>query len=350
MEKRQLGTTDMMVSKICLGTMNMGTMNSEAEGHAQLDMALDYGVNFLDTAEMYPVPATAEKYGVTEEIIGNWIKKTGKRHAYIIASKIASKSERMPQFRPEIGDGGNLLNRAHIERAVDDSLRRLGVECIDLYQLHWPERFTNYFGQLRYRHKENDSFTAFTETLSALGDMIKAGKIRHIGLSNETPWGLGECLRLHREEGLPRVMSVQNPYSLLNRSYDVGMAEISIRENVGLLPYSPLAMGVLSGKYLGGKEPEGARLTIYKYFSRYNSGNAEIQTQRFVDLANELGISPTTLALSFVNDRPFVTSNIIGATNTKQLDECLKSADVTLDKDTLKRIDEIEDMSPIPCP
>ncbi|GHF26411.1 oxidoreductase [Kordiimonas sediminis] len=350
MEKRQLGNTDLQVSKICLGTMNMGTMNTEEEGHRQLDMALDYGVNFLDTAELYPVPGTIERHGKTEEIIGNWIKKTGRRDEYIIATKVSSLAETMPKYRPHIGDGNNRLNRAHIREAVEGSLKRLGIDCIDLYQLHWPERATNFFATRYYRHRENDTATPLAETLLALGELIREGKIKHIGLSNETPWGLMECLRQAEQNGLPRVQSVQNPYSLLNRSYEVGMAEISIREKAGLLAYSPLAMGVLSGKYLGGKEPEGARLTLYKYFSRYKTGNAEIQTQRYMDLAQELGMSLATLALAFVNDRPFVTSNIIGATKPEQLQECLESANVSLPNDVLKRLDEIEELSPMPCP
>ena len=350
MEKRKLGTSDIMVSKICLGTMNMGTCNTESEGHWQIDTALDYGVNFLDTAEMYPVPTTEEKAGLTETIIGNWLEKSGRRSDVILATKVSGPSKMMPEQRPHLGTH-NRLDRANIVEALDTSLKRLKTDYIDLYQLHWPERPTNFFGQLRYKHVEEDTSIALEETLTVLQDLVKEGKVRHVGLSNETAWGMQECLRLHKHKGLPRMQSVQNPYNLLNRSYEVDRAELSIRETMGLLAYSPIAFGALSGKFLNGARPEGARLTLHgERFPRYTSAHAETFIQKYVDLAQENDLDPCTLALAFVTQQPFLTSNIIGARTNDQLILALESANVTLSKDIVKAITDIDNLSPFPCP
>jgi len=252
MEYRRLGATELEVSLICLGSMTWGEQNSEAEGHAQMDYAFDHGVNFIDTAEMYAVPPKATTYGKTEEIIGNWIEANGRRDEIILATKVAGRANRLSYVRPHLHDGDTRLDRQSIMEACDNSLKRLKTDYIDLYQLHWPERQTNFFGTYGYTHNPDDDAISLEETLSVMDELVTAGKIRHVGVSNETPWGLMEFLRLHETKGMSRVQSVQNPYNLLNRSYEVGMAEISCRENLGLLAYSPLAMGALSGKYLNG--------------------------------------------------------------------------------------------------
>jgi aryl-alcohol dehydrogenase-like predicted oxidoreductase len=347
MQYRQLGTTGLKVSKICLGTMTWGEQNTEAEAHRQLDIAVDAGVNFIDTAELYPVPPRATTYGRTEAFIGNWLAGRPDRDRLVIASKVAG---------PAAGNSGAghirngpRLSAEQIVRACDDSLRRLQTDVIDLYQLHWPERATNFFGKLGYQHENRDGI-ALEETLEALAGLVRAGKIRHIGLSNETPWGLMHCLQLAEKRGLPRVQSVQNPYSLLNRSYEVGLAEMSIREKAGLLAYSPLAFGVLSGKYLDGARPEGARLTLFSRFARYSGPGAIEATRAYVQLARELDMHPATLALAFVTQQPFVTSNIIGATTETQLKMNLDSARVQLSDEVIRAIDAIHDRYPYPSP
>jgi aryl-alcohol dehydrogenase-like predicted oxidoreductase len=347
MQYRQLGTTDLKVSKICLGTMTWGEQNTEVEAHRQLDIAVDAGVNFIDTAELYPVPPKAATYGRTEAFIGSWLAGRSDRDRLVIASKVAG---------PAAGNSGAghirngpRLSAAQIVRACDDSLRRLQTDVIDLYQLHWPERATNFFGKLGYQHENRDGI-ALEETLEALAGLVRAGKIRHIGLSNETPWGLTHCLQLAEKRGLPRVQSVQNPYNLLNRSYEVGLAEMSIREKAGLLAYSPLAFGVLSGKYLDGARPEGARLTLFSRFARYSGPGAIEATRGYVQLAHELDMHPATLALAFVTQQPFVTSNIIGATTEAQLKMNLDSARVQLSDEVIRAIDAIHDRHPYPSP
>ena len=352
MDMRRLGRTDISVSKICLGTMTWGEQNTEEEGHAQIDMAIDYGVNFLDTAEMYSVPARAETYGKTEEIIGSWLKKTGKRQDVVIASKVAGPMPTLKHVRPHLHQNGhNDLGRQSVIEACDASLRRLGTDYIDLYQIHWPSRRTNFFGHLHYKHKMEDTSVALEETLSAMKELVDAGKVRAIGLSNETPWGLSHALSLSDKLGVPRVASVQNPYNLLNRSYEVGLAEMSIREDCGLLAYSPLASGFLTGKYINGARPEGARFTLFsRTFGRYLNGNGEAAMEKYVTLARESGLDPAQMANTFVNMQPFLTSNIIGATSLEQLKTALDTHDTVLSADIMKEIDRIETEFPMPCP
>ncbi|CCQ75550.1 NADP(H)-dependent aldo-keto reductase [Magnetospira sp. QH-2] len=345
MQYTQLGRTGLEVSRICLGTMTWGEQNTEADAHAQLDMALDRGINFIDTAEMYPVAPRAATQGRTERYIGSWLKARGNRDRVIIASKVAAPSDFSKHIRPNMK-----FDRANITAAVDASLKRLNTDVIDLYQLHWPERETNFFGQLGYVHKEGQDFTPFAEVLQALDEQIQAGKIRYLGLSNETAWGLMKYLNLAESLGLPRMQSIQNPYSLLNRSFEVGLAEAAIREDCGLLAYSPLGFGVLSGKYLNGARPAGARCTIWERFGRYLNDRAQQATAAYVALARDHGLDPAQMALAYVTDRPFVTSTIIGATSTTQLATDMDSIDVTLSDEVLAAIEAIHDANPYPAP
>lgn len=332
------------VSKICLGTMTWGQQNSEAEAHEQISYALDRGINMLDAAEMYPVPPRAETQGRTEEYIGTWFKKTGLRDKYILATKAAGPNPEFHYLR-----GGPRFTRDQLMEAVDGSLRRLQTDCIDLYQLHWPDRYTNFFGQRGYFHREQPE-TPIEETLRALQELVSAGKIRTIGLSNETPWGTMKFLALADREGLPRVESIQNPYGLLNRTYEIAMAEVSHREDVGLLAYSPLGMGLLTGKYRHGAKPEGSRMAVFERFTRYDGTETLEATEQYLQLADEHGLNPTHMALAFVNTRPFVLSNIIGATTMEQLKMNIDSLDVTLTKDVLKGIEAIQQKIPNPAP
>lgn len=343
MEYRALGDSGLKLSVIGLGTMTWGEQNSEADAHAQLDLALDAGVNFVDAAEMYPVPPKAETQGRTEQYIGTWLHKRGRRQDIVLATKVIGPGM-FPYLR-----GGPRLDRAQVIDACEASLKRLQTDVIDLYQVHWPQRPTNYFGKLGYEHREDDG-PAIAETLAALDELVRQGKVRHIGISNETPWGLSEYLRLHREKGLPRVQSVQNPYSLLNRSYEVGLAEFAHREQVGLLAYSPLAFGMLSGKYLGGARPPDARLTLFTRFSRYNGEHGLAATAAYVALARTHGLDPAQMALAYVNSRPFTVSTIIGATTLEQLRSNLGSAELTLPDAVLKGIEQIHARHTIPCP
>ena len=347
MEYRQLGKTDIKVSKICLGTMTFGEQNSETEAHGQLDYAAAHGVNFIDCAEMYPVPPRPETYGRTEEIVGNWLHKTGKRKDVVLATKVTGRSA----ANSGVGHirGGPRLERAQILKACDDSLARLKTDWIDLYQVHWPERQANFFGKLGYQHGDDDGIE-LSETLSALEELVKAGKVRHIGLSNETPWGMHRYLRLAAHGNKPRVASIQNPYSLLNRTFEVGLAEMAIREQCGLLAYSPLAFGTLSGKYLEGAEPAGARLTLFERFQRYTGERAVSATEEYVGLARQFGLDPAQMALAFVTQQPFVTSNIIGATTMAQLQSNIASVELTLSDEQLAAIGEIHNHNPNPAP
>ena len=348
MRYNQLGNTELEVSTICLGTMTFGEQNTEQEGHEQLDYALSQGVNFIDTAELYAIPAKAETYGETERIIGTWLARRGQRDDVIIASKIAGPG---PDWIPHIRGGHSRFDARNISEALEGSLKRLQTDYIDLYQLHWPERNTNFFGKLGYQpDAENDDMTPVKETLMVLAEQIKAGKIRYIGLSNETPWGIMEFLRIAAECGLPRLVSVQNPYSLLNRSYEIGNAEIAHRERVGLLAYSPLGFGVLSGKYLDGAQPAGARITRWPDYARYSNTQSVAATQAYVKLAREHGLDPAQMALSFVNSRPFVTSNIIGATSMAQLHSNIASIDLQLDDSIMQSIEAIHQQHPNPAP
>lgn len=340
-----LGGSDIRVSKICLGSMTWGEQNSESEAHEQLDYALAHGVNFVDAAEMYPVPPRKETQGLTEAHIGSWLKRRGRRDDLILATKVAGPGDWLRHIR-----GGSRLSSKHISQALHSSLKRLGTDYIDLYQLHWPERQTNYFGQLSYSHDDAAEAIPLVDSLSALKEHLDAGKIRQWGLSNETPWGLMSSLSVAQELDMPPPVSIQNPYNLLNRSFEVGLAECSIRENVGLLAYSPLAFGVLSGKYLGGRSPEGARLTLFDRFTRYTHDRAEKATQAYRELAVSQGMSITQLALAFVNQQMFVVSNIIGATNIDQLSENIASIDVVLSNDVLVELDRLHQIHTIPCP
>ena len=345
MEYRQLGRSDLQVSALCLGSMTWGEQNSEAEGFAQIDRAKACGINFLDTAEMYPVPPRRDTYGATERIIGNYFKARGDRADWVLASKVAGPGNGIDYIR-----GGQLKhNRQHIVAALDDSLKRLQTEWIDLYQLHWPERSTNFFGQLGYRHQEQD-FTPLQETLEVLGEQVKAGKIRHIGLSNETAWGTMKYLQLADQLGLPRAVSIQNPYNLLNRSFEVGLAEVAMREQCGLLAYSPLAFGMLSGKYENGARPANTRITLFSRFARYTNPQAIAACSRYVTLAREHGLDPAQMALAFVTRQPFVTSNIIGATSLEQLESNLGSLSLELSDELLDAIEAIHREQPNPAP
>ncbi|HVK53765.1 MAG TPA: NADP(H)-dependent aldo-keto reductase [Burkholderiales bacterium] len=349
MDYRRLGKTDIKVSAIALGTMTWGEQNTEADAHAQLDLAVGHGVNLIDTAEMYPSPPRAETQGASEVIIGAWVKKPGNREKIVLATKAVGPSKKLSQAK-HIRNGATRHDAANLEEALHSSLKRLQTDYIDLYQLHWPDRTTNHFGQLGYEHVEDEGTVPIEETLQALDGFVRAGKVRHIGLSNETPWGIMRFLHLAETQGLPRVVSVQNPYSFLNRSFEIGNAEIAIRENVGLLAYSPLGFGALSGKYLNGAKPEGARLTRWERFARYKGEIAEMATAAYVDVARRHGFDPAQFALAYVNSRRFLTSNIIGATTLDQLKSNLDSIHVKLSPEALTEIDVIHKRYPNPCP
>lgn len=345
MKYSELGRTGISVSRVCLGTMTFGEQNSDTEAFWQLDRALDAGVNFLDTAEMYPIPPRAETAGRTEEILGYWIKSRSSRSRVVLATKMSGPG--LAHIR-----GGTPCFRApHMKQAVDESLRRLKTDYIDLYQLHWPERKTNLFGRRGYVHDEDDhDHTPFHEVLEALSELVNAGKIRAIGLSNETPWGVMRFLQLAQQHGLPRVASVQNPYSLLNRLFEIGLAEVSIRENCGLLAYSPLAFGVLSGKYLDDCHPPEARLTRFPQYTRYTKPNAISATEAYVTLAQRHGLNPAQMALAYVYSRKFLTSVIIGARTAEQLESNLGAVDTILDQAVIDSIETIHESIPDPAP
>lgn len=343
MKYTTLPHTDIKVSKICLGTMTWGNQNTEAEGHEQMDYAFEKGVNFFDTAELYPVPAVPETYADTERVIGSWFKKTGNRDKIVLASKIAGPGEytahiRTNGFKPEA-----------IKDAVENSLKRLQTDYIDLYQLHWPERNANFFSIRDYKHDENEQWEYnFHESLHTLDELIKEGKIRQVGISNETAWGTMRYLE-EAKKGLPRMVTIQNPYSLLCRTFEGAMAEVSMREKIGLLAYSPLGFGVLSGKYLDAS-PENARLTLFPRFARYSGKEATEATRRYFDLAKQHNLSLTQMALAFINQQPFVTSNIIGATKMSQLKENIDSINVTLSDELISEINAIHNSIPNPAP
>lgn len=350
MQYRRLGNTDIDVSAICLGTMTWGSQNTEAEAHAQIDLALDRGVNFIDTAEAYPVtPVSRETQGRTEEFIGSWIAGRKRRDSIVLATKVAGPGR--PGDPRRFRGGNNRLDRRNIEEAVDASLRRLRTDYIDLYQLHWPDRAVPSFGRRGFAAiADHPDTVPIAETLGVLGDLIKAGKIRHIGVSNETAWGVGEYLRLARETGLPRIVSIQNPYNLLNRLFEIGLSEFALREQVGLLAYSPLAGGHLTGKYLGGTIPEGSRRALAGQFVRYENAAQPVASARYVAAAHAHGIDPAQFALAFVNSRPFVISTIVGATSLAQLETDIGSIDVMLDESAFAAIDAVQRDIPDPCP
>jgi aryl-alcohol dehydrogenase-like predicted oxidoreductase len=326
--------------------MTWGRQNTEEEGHAQMDYAFSQGVNFFDTAELYPIPAHKDRYALTETIIGNWFRKMGKRQEVVLASKIAGPAPftrfiRSTGFHPDA-----------IREAVEGSLKRLQTDYIDLYQLHWPERSTNFFGKRGYKTDPQDSWEDnVLQVLETLGALVREGKIRHVGLSNETPWGVMRFLQeAHADPDLPRMITIQNPYSLLNRLFEVGLAEISIRSEIGLLAYSPLGFGTLSGKYLGDKKPEKARVTLFPNYSRYSGQRAVEATQAYSEIAERHGLTLAQMALAFVNSRPFLTSNIIGATTMEQLRENIGSIGVKLGAEVLQEIEAVHDSLPNPAP
>lgn len=344
MEYHRLPHSSLEVSKICLGTMTFGEQNTETQAHSQLDFAFERGVNFIDTAEMYPVPPKPDTQGLTESYLGNWLKKTGLRDKVVLATKVAG-----PRGVPHVRDNMS-LDRRNIHDAVETSLSRLQTDYIDLYQLHWPQRETNCFGKLNYQYQEDHSGVTLTDSLEALAELVRAGKIRYIGLSNETPWGVMSFLRLAEKHGLPRVITIQNPYNLLNRSFEVGLSEISHHEGVELLAYSPLAFGTLSGKYLNNARPAGARCTLFERFARYFTPQGVAATQAYVDIAQKHGLDPAQMALAFVNQRPFVASNIIGATNLTQLEANINSVDLHLSDEVLSDLETVGITYSNPCP
>ena len=349
MKYRKLGTTNIDVSVICLGTMTWGEQNTQPEAFEQINYSVEQGINFFDTAELYAVMPRKETYGRTEEIIGNWFKQSGKRDKIILATKVASKSTGLEWIR----EGKEKLgfDNKNMNAAVDESLKRLQTDYIDLYQLHWPERKVPLFGKLDFEYDPFDiDWTPFEEVLENLKDLIKAGKILHVGLSNETPWGIMKFLQISKEQNLPRMMSVQNVYSLVNRVFDTANSEVAIKENCGLLAYSPIAGGRLSGKYLNGAQPKNARYTLWpSRFSRHATKRGDQAIDKYVSLAKKYNLTPAKMANAFVNDRPFVTSNIIGATTMDQLKENINSINITLSDDTLKEIEEIHSYDPNPC-
>lgn len=346
MQYSQLGRSGLQVSRLCLGTMTFGEQNSEAEAHAQLDYAVARGVNFIDAAEMYPVPPRAETQGRTEAYIGSWLKARGGRDKLVVATKVAGRSTELAYARPFAIHP----DRRNIEAAIDASLRRLQTDYIDLYQVHWPDRSTNFFGRLGYQHQPLADEVPIEETLSALADLVRAGKVRHVGISNETPWGVMRYLQLAEQRGLPRVASIQNPYSLLNRVFEIGHAEIALREQVGLLAYSPLAMGALSGKYRHGARPPEGRLTRFDRFQRYSTPRGAVAVETYAQIAEAHGLNPAQMALAFLLRQPFLTSAIVGATTPEQLRTNLGSIDLALSDAVVEAIEAIHAAEPNPCP
>ena len=345
MKYRPLGRTGIDVSLIGLGTMTWGEQNTEAEAFEQLDYALEQGVNLIDAAEMYPVPPRQETQGLTETYIGRWLQARGCRDQVVLATKVAGPAESMPWLR-----GGPQLVREQMQAALQASLQRLQTDYVDLYQVHWPARTTNFFGKLGYEHEPDEVATEIAETAAVLEDFVRDGRVRAIGISNETPWGLMQWLRAAEQGIAPRLVSIQNPYNLLNRSFESGLAEMAIREDVGLLAYSPLAFGMLSGKYLGGVQPEGARLSLFERFSRYSNPQGIAATTAYAALAREHGLTPAQLALAFINRQPFVTSNLVGATRLDQLSENIASIEIDLTDSISEAIEAIHAQYTYPCP
>ena len=344
MKYRKLGTTELDVSVICLGTMTWGEQNTQEEAFEQMDYAIDQGVNFWDTAELYAVPPKSETFGYTETIIGNWFEKNKKREKVILATKVAGPA------RKYLRNGENSFVGKNLDQAINDSLRRLKTDYIDLYQLHWPERNVNNFGKLGYTHKENN-WNEFEDVLDNLKKYIDIGKIRYVGLSNETPWGVMNYLKLSKDKNLPRMMSIQNPYSLLNRSYEVGLAEISIREKIGCLAYSPLASGYLSGKYRNGNFPKGSRMERdFDFWTRYRKPNVDKVVEEYYKISKKYGLDISQMSIKFCEVQDFMTSVIIGATTMEQLKTDIESVKVKLDEEVIKEINEIQKIYPNPCP
>jgi len=346
MKFKKLSKTDIDVSLICLGTMTWGEQNSQEEAFEQMNYSVENGINFFDTAELYAVPPKAETYSKTETMIGNWFQEKKNRDQIILATKISGPGLTW------IRGGGMQYNQESISKAIEGSLKRLQTDYIDLYQLHWPERTTNFFSKLGYRHdQKEEEWNSFESILTILKKFVEQGKIRHIGLSNETPYGLTKYLNLSEALNLPRVVSVQNPYSLVNRTYEVGMAEISIRDQAGLLAYSPLGFGVLSGKYLNNQMPEGSRLKLFgNSFPRYQGTRTSKAVQEYFHIAKKHNLSLTQMSLAFVNQQEFVTSNIIGATTIDQLKENIDSVNIVLDQEVFKEINAVHHENPNPAP
>ena len=345
MKFKKLGNTDLDVSLICLGTMTWGTQNTEKDAFEQMDYSVSQGVNFFDTAEIYSVPPTSDSYGKTEVMIGNWFEKRKNRDKIILASKVAGPG------CDWIRGGGNNFDEKKIGEAIDGSLKRLKTDYIDLYQLHWPERSTNFFGRRDYSYNNKEGeWNSFENILDALGKYIKSGKIRYIGMSNETPYGLSRYLEISKNKDAPRMMSVQNPYSLVNRTYEIGMSEISIRQKCGLLVYYPLAAGALSGKYRNGEMPKKSRMALFKGWERHLNPLAMRAYDEYYKLAKDFNLTMVQLAQSFVNSRPFVTSNIIGATTMEQLKENIDSVNIDFTDEMMERVDKIHNENPNPSP
>ena len=346
MHYHRIPHSSLEVSRLGLGTMTFGEQNSEADAHQQLDYALSQGINLIDTAEMYPVPPRPETQGLTEKYIGSWLKKTGNRERIILASKVAGPVRgNDASIRP-----GQALDRKNIRAALDASLQRLNTDYIDLYQLHWPQRPANFFGRLGYEYTDENVPVTPLETLEALSEQVRAGKIRYIGVSNETPWGVMRYLQLAEKHDLPRIVSIQNPYSLLNRSFEVGLAEISQYEGVELLAYSSLAFGTLSGKYLNGRKPEGARNTLFSRFTRYSGEQSCLAIEAYVGLAEKHGLDPSQLALAFVRQQPFVASTLLGATSLEQLKINIDSQKLTLNEEIMAELEAIHRRFTYPAP
>ena len=344
MNYKKLGNTDLDVSTICLGTMTWGEQNTQEQAFEQMDFALSNGVNFWDTAELYAVPPRKETYGDTEEIIGNWFEKTKKRKEVILATKVAGPA------RDYLRNGENSFTGPNLESALNNSLKRLKTDYIDLYQLHWPERNVNNFGRLGYVHKEND-WNKFEDVLGELDKYIKAGKIRYVGLSNETPWGALNYLQLSKDKNLPRMMAIQNPYSLLNRSYEVGLAEVSIREKIGCLAYSPLASGYLTGKYRNKNFPKGSRMERdFDFWTRYRKPNTEAAVELYFKICEKHNLNMTQMSIKFCEIQEFMTSVIIGATTMEQLKSDIESVNVNLSNDVIEEINQVQTIYPNPCP
>jgi aryl-alcohol dehydrogenase-like predicted oxidoreductase len=342
MKYKKLANTNLDVSLISLGTMTYGEQNTEAEAHEQLDYSIANGVNLIDTAEMYAIPPKQETQGLTEKIIGTWLVKRKDREKIHIATKVAGPG--MEYLRD-----GSRLSKKHIFQAVDDSLKRLQTDYIDLYQVHWPERKSNYFGRLGYEYSD-DMGVSIEETLEAMTDLVKSGRVRYIGISNETPWGTNRYLNIAKEKSMERIVTIQNPYSLLNRIYEVGLAEISQHENVGLLAYSPLGFGQLTGKYIN-KTEKNSRLGLFgDWFTRYSNDECLQAVEKYLKIADKYNLSLTHLALAFVNTRPFVTSNIIGATTMEQLKENVDSVNIEITESMLEDINQVHSSQPNPAP
>jgi aryl-alcohol dehydrogenase-like predicted oxidoreductase len=347
MRRKKLGNSELEVSTLCLGTMTWGNQNSESEAHEQIEYALANGINFIDTAEVYPIPPNKERQGKTETIIGNWLQKGGRRQDIVLASKVIGPSNTIATRPTPVS-----LNRKNVLEAIDTSLERLQTDYVDLYQVHWPQRNTNYFGLRNFTGPLEADEVPIEETLEALGDIVKAGKARYIGISNETSWGASEYLRLAKERNLPRIVTIQNQYSLLNRIFEIGLSELCLRENVSLLAYSCLDGGALSGKYLGGNRPHGSRFALPDFQSRnlerYDASSSQTAIQAYVDLAKKHNLDPTQMALAFALSQAFVGSVIIGATTMEQLQSNITASTLMLSGDVLADIDVIYNNHPDP--